>query len=65
MPKMKTRKSAAKRFSFTGTGKVKMAHANKQHILTKKGQKRKRTLRKATYADATNVEAVKAMLPYA
>lgn len=65
MPKMKTHKASAKRFKFTGTGKVKMAHCNKQHILTKKGQKRKRNLRKGNYADATNVAAIKLLLPYA
>jgi large subunit ribosomal protein L35 len=45
MPKMKTRKSAAKRYSLTGTGKVKYKKKGLRHILTKKGQKRKRNLR--------------------
>ena len=45
MPKMKTSKSAAKRFKVTGTGKLKRSKAYKQHILTKKTTKRKRTLR--------------------
>jgi large subunit ribosomal protein L35 len=48
MPKMKTRKGAAKRFSLTGTGKIKRAKMNKRHILTKKSPKRKRQLRKDT-----------------
>ena len=65
MPKMKTHRGAAKRFSLTGTGKIKRAKANKRHLLTSKSTKRKRSLRKATYADATNVLAVKRMLPYA
>ena len=65
MPKLKTHRGAAKRFKLTGTGKIKMSHANKRHILTKKAQKRKRNLRKGTYADETNVAAIKALLPYA
>lgn len=46
MPKMKTHKGAKKRFSVTGSGKVKRGHANKSHILTKKSSKRKRNLRR-------------------
>jgi large subunit ribosomal protein L35 len=59
MPKMKTNSGAAKRFSLTGTGKVKRKHAYKRHILTKKGTKQKRNL---TYfglvdkADLNNVQ---------
>jgi large subunit ribosomal protein L35 len=48
MPKMKTHKGAAKRFSLTGTGKVKRNKAFKSHILTKKTSKRKRNLRRGT-----------------
>jgi large subunit ribosomal protein L35 len=44
MPKMKTKSSAKKRFTFTGTGKLKRKHAYKSHILTKKSKKRKRNL---------------------
>jgi large subunit ribosomal protein L35 len=47
MPKMKTHKGAAKRFSVTGSGKVKRSKAYKSHILTKKTSKRKRRLRQA------------------
>ncbi len=65
MPKIKTHRGAAKRFSLTGTGKVKRSNANKRHILTKKTTKRKRTLRKTAYADATNIMAIKKLLPYA
>ena len=46
MPKMKTNRSAAKRFKLTGTGKLKRSKAYKSHILTKKTSKRKRNLRK-------------------
>ena len=64
MPKLKTHSGAKKRFSLTKTGKVKRARANKSHILTKKDTKRKRGLRQAAYADATNVSAIKRMIPY-
>lgn len=48
MPKMKTHKGANKRFSVTGSGKVRRLKANKSHILTKKSSKRKRNLRRPT-----------------
>ena len=44
MPKMKSKSSAKKRFTLTGTGKIKRKHAYKSHILTKKSTKRKRNL---------------------
>ena len=65
MPKLKTHTGAKKRFKLTKNGKVKRGHASKSHILTKKDTKRKRGLRKAAYADKTNVEAIKKLLPYA
>ena len=46
--KMKTHKGAAKRFKVTGSGKVRRMKAYKSHILTKKGPKRKRNLRRPT-----------------
>jgi len=64
MAKMKTKKSAAKRFKVTGTGKLKRMKAYKSHILTKKTTKRKRNLRKATLTDASNVKTMKKILPY-
>ncbi|MGN1319437.1 MAG: 50S ribosomal protein L35 [Lachnospirales bacterium] len=64
MPKLKTRKAVAKRVSVTGTGKIKRTKANKQHILTKKSTKRKRSLRKATTVDSTNVKVMRKELPY-
>ena len=65
MPKMKTKKSAAKRFTFTGTGKVKYKKQNLRHILTKKSTKRKRNLRHAGILDEVNVLVIrKQMLPY-
>ena len=64
MPKIKTSRAAAKRFKVTGTGKLKRMKAYKSHILTKKSQKRKGNLRKATITDATNVKSMKKILPY-
>jgi large subunit ribosomal protein L35 len=56
MPKMKSHRGAKKRFSVTGTGKIRRLKANKSHILTKKDAKRKRHLRRPTIV-ATNGEA--------
>jgi len=64
MPKIKTHTGAKKRFKITKNGKVKRAHANRRHILTKKTTKRKRGLRTAAYADRTNVETIKKLIPY-
>ncbi len=64
MPKLKTHSGAKKRFNLTKTGKVKRAHAFKSHIPTKKDPKRSRRLRSGTYADDTNVAAIKKMIPY-
>ena len=64
MPKMKTNPGAKKRFTLTGTGKIKRKHAYKSHILTKKSKKRKRNL---TYfgevdkADENNIKRLLAM----
>jgi len=44
MPKMKVNSGAKKRFTLTGTGKIRRKHAYKSHILTKKAKKRKRNL---------------------
>ena len=64
MPKIKTNRAAAKRFKKTATGQLKRNKAYKSHILTKKSQKRKRNLRKAAITDASNVKAIKKILPY-
>ncbi len=64
MPKMKTNSGAKKRFTLTGSGKIKRKHAFKSHILTKKATKRKRNL---TYfgevhkSDESNVKLLLAM----
>ncbi|MCD4746804.1 MAG: 50S ribosomal protein L35 [Bacteroidales bacterium] len=62
MPKMKTKSSAKKRFSFTGSGKLKRKHAYKSHILTKKSTKRKRNLTYFTIVDKADASNIKKML---
>ncbi len=62
MPKVKTKSSAKKRFTFTGTGKIKRKHAYKSHILTKKSNKRKRNLGYSTIVDPADVPNVRLML---
>ena len=64
MPKIKTRRSAAKRFSATGSGKIKRRRKNLRHILTKKNAKRKRRLGQGTLVDGNNEKAVRRMMPY-
>ncbi len=64
MPKIKTHSGAKKRFSVTKTGKIKRAKMNRRHILNKMSTKRKRGLRKAAYADQTNVAQLKKLIPY-
>lgn len=64
MIKIKTHSSSKKRFSLTGTGKVKRFKAYKSHILTKKTTKRKRNLRKSTIASSANAATIKKMIPY-
>ncbi|NMC91002.1 MAG: 50S ribosomal protein L35 [Smithella sp.] len=64
MPKMKTHRGAAKRFSVTAKGKIKRSKAFASHILTKKTTKRKRTLRKAALVHGANEKAIKRLIPY-
>jgi len=64
MPKMKTKKAAAKRFHVTGSGKLKRMKAYKSHILTKKSTKTKRNLRQPIMTDKTNAQVMKKLLPY-
>lgn len=65
MPKMKTKRAAAKRFSLTGSGKVKYKKMNLRHILTKKAAKRKRQLRSSgILSEAESAKVRKQMLPY-
>jgi len=62
MPKMKTVSGAKKRFTLTGSGKIKRKHAFKSHILTKKTIKQKRNLTHITLVDKADVGNVKKML---
>ncbi|MDR0363647.1 MAG: 50S ribosomal protein L35 [Bacteroidales bacterium] len=62
MPKIKTKAAAKKRFTLTGTGKIKRRHAYKSHILTKKSKKRKRNLGYFAIVDNADVNNVKQML---
>ncbi|MDR1408255.1 MAG: 50S ribosomal protein L35 [Tannerella sp.] len=62
MPKLKTNSGAKKRFTLTGTGKIKRKHAFKSHILTKKTKKQKRNLTHFGLVAAVDVSNVKRML---
>ena len=62
MPKMKTKRGAAKRFKKTATGKIKINKAGRRHILTSKPTGRKRSMRKGGYASAADVVAIRRML---
>lgn len=62
MPKMKSKSGAKKRFTLTGTGKVKRKHAYKSHILTKKSTKRKRNLTYTTTVDKADAANIKELL---
>lgn len=62
MPKMKTNSGAKKRFSITGSGKIKRKHAYKSHILTKKEKKRKRNLRYFTTVHKADQDNIKKCL---
>jgi large subunit ribosomal protein L35 len=62
MPKMKTNSSAKKRFSLTGSGKIKRKKAYKRHILTKKEKDRKRALGKTGLVSKEDTSNVKFML---
>ncbi|MBI3332888.1 MAG: 50S ribosomal protein L35 [Candidatus Omnitrophica bacterium] len=64
MPKMKTRRSIAKRFRFTAKGGLQRAHANRRHLLSHKGRKRKRLLRRPDQVDSVDARRVIPLLPY-
>jgi large subunit ribosomal protein L35 len=65
MPKLKTRKAAAKRFKATGTGKFLRRRAFRSHLLDHKSPKRKRYLGTMALVDERDADNVSAMLPYA
>ena len=62
MPKIKTKSAAKKRFTLTGTGKIKRHHAYQSHILTKKTKKRKRNLAYSAIVEQNLDRTVKQML---
>jgi len=62
MPKIKTHRAAAKRFSVTGTKKIKRHHAGHSHILTSKARKRKRNLAKGALVSAADYPRIKRLL---
>ena len=64
MPKMKTKRGAAKRFRLTATGKIRRSKAFKRHILTSKSTKRKRHLDMETLVNKADRRRVREMLPY-
>jgi len=64
MPKMKTKRSAAKRYKLTGTGKIRYKKQNLRHILTKKSSKRKRRLRQPAILSSVETDRAKKLLPY-
>jgi len=65
MPKMKTKRGAAKRFKLTANGKFKRGKAYSNHILTKKTRKRKRNLRDSDLVDKRDERQIRRLLPYA
>jgi len=62
MPKMKSKRGAAKRFKATGSGKIKRFHAFSSHILTKKSRKRKRNLRKPGLVSNSESNRIKQLI---
>jgi len=64
MPKMKSSRAAAKRFSRSDSGEFRRGQSHRRHILTKKSTKRKRHLRSPEIVAATDRAAVNRMLPY-
>jgi large subunit ribosomal protein L35 len=64
MPKLKTKRGAAKRLSVTGTGKLRRVKGWKRHLLEWKPSKRKRRLRKATLISSADAKRVRRLVPY-
>ena len=64
MPKVKTKRGAAKRFKFTASGKIRRSKAYLRHILATKTRKQKRRLGKSTIVAAADERRVRRMLPY-
>jgi len=64
MPKLKTRKAAAKRFRATGSGKIRRRKAFKNHMLEHKTSQRKRRLSQLSLVNERDADNVRLMLPY-
>jgi large subunit ribosomal protein L35 len=64
MPKLKTRKSAAKRYKLTGDNNFLRRHAYKGHLLMKKSTRQKRKLAQVILVKPNDIKAIKLMLPY-
>ncbi|HIE44480.1 MAG TPA: 50S ribosomal protein L35 [Candidatus Omnitrophica bacterium] len=64
MPKLKTKKSAAKRFKYSSSGKIKRNKANKSHLLSKKSSDRKRRLSRKDTIDLADKPRIKRLIPY-
>jgi large subunit ribosomal protein L35 len=64
MPKIKTNRSAAKRFKTTASGRIKRASAYRSHILSSKTTKRKRQLRGEKYIHESNEKQIRKLIPY-
>ena len=64
MPKLKTRKAAAKRYKVTGTGNFLRRHAYKGHLLMHKSNKQKRKLSQNVCVSLSDSKPIKLMLPY-
>ena len=62
MPKQKTKRAAMKRFTMTGSGKIKRGRANRRHILTKKTRKRKNQLGKPALVSSADFGRVEKLL---
>lgn len=64
MPKLKSKRGAAKRFRAKGNGGFKAGHSHMRHILTKKKPKRKRQLGRTLQVNDSDVESIRQQLPY-
>lgn len=64
MPKLKTRKAAAKRYKITGNGNFLRRHAFKGHLLMKKSNRQKRKLSQVIQVNYNDIQSIKLMLPY-
>ena len=64
MPKLKTRKAAAKRYKITGTNNYLRRHAYKGHLLMKKSNRQKRKLSQVICVNFSDIKPIRLMLPY-